>query len=222
MRDEQTLVHPSPKFIHFSAAAEGIRRVKGRTENWALSCAKYSPEQFCVQYLQCLHTIIIIDTNNTLTAKVLVLTAVNFGSGLDPHQYYQKKPIFNKERKDNTLKQVNIVARSEEDKGLLFCLLYRVWIVIKSILKHHKIQNKIKKILTIYQILYYLVFLEKDTPGLWSKFQIRTGSKANRIRKVILYKGCGRKSTCLLSHPEQPSSLSEKATFMISLMRKSR
>lgn len=55
-----------------------------------------------------------------MTAKVLVLTAVNCGSDLDPHQCYQKKPIFNKERKDNTLKQVRIAARSEEDKGLLF------------------------------------------------------------------------------------------------------
>lgn len=51
-----------------------------------------------------------------MAAKVLVLTAVNFGSDLDPHQYYQKKTIFSKEGQDNTLKQVNITARNEEDK----------------------------------------------------------------------------------------------------------
>lgn len=54
-----------------------------------------------------------------MTAKVLVLTAVNFSSDLDPHQYYQKKPIFNKEGEDNTLKQVKITARNG-DKVFLF------------------------------------------------------------------------------------------------------
>lgn len=89
--------------------------------------------------------IIIIDTNNTPDDSRSSGTNNNklwirpWPAAVSP-----EKDNFYTEGKD-TLKQVHIAARNEKIKGFYLCLFYRVWIVTKSILRCHKIQNKISK-----------------------------------------------------------------------------